>query len=100
MREKIDTSILLILHGPPALLTFFSLPGPLSSVFYPVLAPVWSFFITILCSDFRFLKFAGFLRLLSTFEIASDAHSESHRQILALGLTQRIILKNAIKDLF
>ncbi len=74
MREETGTSILFIFHGPPALLTPFSLPGLLSSVPYPALASALSFSITLLCSDLRFPEIAGCLGPLSTCEIASVAH--------------------------
>ena len=64
-----------ILLGPSALLTPIRL-----------LYPLGPFPPTLLCSDLRFPEIAGCLGPSSASEIASDAHPQSHRRILALDL--------------
>ena len=100
MREKTGTSVLFILPGPPALLTPFSPPGLLSSGSYPALASARSFSPTLLGSDLCFPEIAGYLGTFPASEFASDAHPvafaaklQSHRRILALGLTERFAEK-------
>ena len=95
MREETGTSVLFILHGPPALLTPFSPPYLPSSGSYPSLASARSFSPTLPGSDLRFPEIAGSLGTFPASEIASDAHPvasaaklQSHRRILALGLTE------------
>ena len=71
-------------------------PAPLSLLWpYPALASAWSFSPTLLYSDCRFPEIVDFV--FSASEMASDVHPtaspaelQSHRRILALGLTERI----------
>ena len=77
----------------------FWLPWPPLLCFdsYPALASAQFFSPTLLWLDFRFPEIADCLEPFSVLKIASDVHStafpaelQSHRQILALGLTERI----------
>ena len=65
---------------------------------YPALASARSFSPTLLCLDFHFPEIADCLGPFSASEMASDVHPtaspaelQSHRRILALGLTERVM---------
>ena len=89
MRERVAPPYSFILHGLPASLAPFLSFDP-----YPALASAPSFSPTLLCSNFRLPDIAGCLRPFSAYPTASPAELQSHRRILALGLTERYIGEN------
>lgn len=99
IRKKIALSIFFIFSDSLALLTPLSLVGLLSFGLYPALTSAQSFFSTLFGLYPCFSKIADYLKIFSTFKIASDAYLvafaaklQFHYWILAFGLTKYICL--------
>ena len=94
--EDTGTSILFIFHGPPVLQTPFSPPGLLSSDPYPAFTcPLGPILLPSFAQTSASPKLPAALGPFSASKIASDAHPiasapelQSHRWMLALGLTE------------
>ena len=86
MGEDTGTSILFILHGPPALLTPFSPPGLLSSDPYPALAcPLGPILLPSFAQTSASPKRPAALGPFSASKIASDAHPIASDRIRSLA---------------
>ncbi len=97
MKEKISTPIFFIFHGPPALVTSFSLPGPLLFVFYPALVFAQSLFLpysTLTSASQKFLTASDFSLLAKLRQMRIWPHFfklKSHCPIIVFGLTEHIL---------